>query len=119
MVPNTAFALSSSFELLVLSRLSLSVVGAGFVVGIRMVSEWFPPREVGTAEGVLTYTAEASVPPNGAWAIIGKGNPIVPEFPAVWFDVDVFQSQALTIVPAPSAMALLGLGGLVAGRRRR
>jgi MFS transporter, NNP family, nitrate/nitrite transporter len=51
-VPNTAFALSSSFELLVLSRLSLSVVGAGFVVGIRMVSEWFPPREVGTAEGV-------------------------------------------------------------------
>ena len=37
---------------LVLSRLALSVVGAGFVVGIRMVSEWFPPKEVGTAEGV-------------------------------------------------------------------
>ncbi len=72
-----------------------------------------------TAEGVLTYSATPSVPPNGPWAIIGKGNPIVPEFPAVWFDVDVFQSQALTIVPAPSAMALLGLGGLVAGRRRR
>ena len=51
-VPNTAFAVSSSFEMLVLSRLALSVVGAGFVVGIRMVSEWFPPREVGTAEGV-------------------------------------------------------------------
>jgi MFS transporter, NNP family, nitrate/nitrite transporter len=51
-VPNTAFALSSSFEALVVSRLALSVVGAGFVVGIRMVSEWFPPREVGTAEGV-------------------------------------------------------------------
>jgi len=51
-VPNTAFALAQSFEALVLSRLALSVVGAGFVVGIRMVSEWFPPREVGTAEGV-------------------------------------------------------------------
>jgi MFS transporter, NNP family, nitrate/nitrite transporter len=51
-VPNTAFALSTTFETLVLSRLALSVVGAGFVVGIRMVSEWFPPREVGTAEGV-------------------------------------------------------------------
>jgi MFS transporter, NNP family, nitrate/nitrite transporter len=51
-VPNTVFALSSSFSTLVLSRLALSVVGAGFVVGIRMVSEWFPPREVGTAEGV-------------------------------------------------------------------
>ncbi len=73
----------------------------------------------GTAEGVLTYTAEASVPPNGAWAIIGQGNPIVPEFPAVWFGTDVLDSQALTVVPAPSAMALLGLGGLVAGRRRR
>lgn len=51
-VPNTVFALAQSFETLVFSRLALSVVGAGFVVGIRMVSEWFPPREVGTAEGV-------------------------------------------------------------------
>ncbi len=51
-IPNTVFALSTSFSALVLSRLALSVVGAGFVVGIRMVSEWFPPSEVGTAEGV-------------------------------------------------------------------
>ena len=51
-IPNTIFAMSSSFNTLVFSRLALSVVGAGFVVGIRMVSEWFPPSEVGTAEGV-------------------------------------------------------------------
>ncbi len=51
-IPNTVFALSSSMTTLVFSRLALSVVGAGFVVGIRMVSEWFPPKEVGTAEGV-------------------------------------------------------------------
>ncbi len=51
-VPNTLFAFANSFEAMVFSRLALSVVGAGFVVGIRMVSEWFPPREVGTAEGV-------------------------------------------------------------------
>ena len=51
-VPNTVFAFAQSFEAMVFSRLALSVVGAGFVVGIRMVSEWFPPREVGTAEGV-------------------------------------------------------------------
>ncbi len=51
-IPNTIFALSSSFTTLVVSRLALSVVGAGFVVGIRMVSEWFPPKEVGTAEGI-------------------------------------------------------------------
>jgi NNP family nitrate/nitrite transporter-like MFS transporter len=51
-VPNTVFAFAQTFEAMVLSRLALSVVGAGFVVGIRMVSEWFPPREVGTAEGI-------------------------------------------------------------------
>jgi NNP family nitrate/nitrite transporter-like MFS transporter len=50
--PCLAFALAQDFGQLVVSRLALSVVGAGFVVGIRMVSEWFPPRELGTAEGV-------------------------------------------------------------------
>ena len=38
--------------MLVVSRLMIGVVGAGFVVGIRMVSEWFPADEVGTAEGI-------------------------------------------------------------------
>lgn len=51
-VPCTVFALATTFELMVAARLALSVVGAGFVVGIRMVAEWFPPREVGMAEGV-------------------------------------------------------------------
>lgn len=51
-VPCTIFAFASTFPVMVFSRLALSVVGAGFVVGIRMVSEWFPPRELGTAEGV-------------------------------------------------------------------
>jgi len=51
-VPSLVFATAQSFEVLVASRLALSIVGAGFVVGIRMVSEWFPPREMGTAEGV-------------------------------------------------------------------
>jgi len=51
-VPCLVFAFATSFNMMVFSRLALSVVGAGFVVGIRMVSEWFPPRELGTAEGV-------------------------------------------------------------------
>lgn len=51
-IPTTAFALATTFSMLVISRLALSIVGAGFVVGIRMVSEWFPKDEVGTAEGV-------------------------------------------------------------------
>jgi NNP family nitrate/nitrite transporter-like MFS transporter len=51
-IPCTAFALSQTFTQMVVSRLLLGIVGAGFVVGIRMVSEWFPPKELGTAEGV-------------------------------------------------------------------
>ncbi|MBI3256396.1 MAG: MFS transporter, partial [Actinobacteria bacterium] len=51
-VPCMLFATAQSFSMLLISRLLVSVVGAGFVVGIRMVAEWFPPTEVGTAEGV-------------------------------------------------------------------
>jgi NNP family nitrate/nitrite transporter-like MFS transporter len=51
-IPNTLFATSHSYGMLVASRLLLGIVGAGFVVGIRMVSEWFPPEDLGTAEGV-------------------------------------------------------------------
>lgn len=50
--PCLLFALAQDFNQLVISRLLLSVVGAGFVVGIRMVAEWFPPREIGLAEGI-------------------------------------------------------------------
>lgn len=51
-IPNTVFAMADSFTVLVWSRLALGIVGAGFVVGIRMVSEWFPAQEMGTAEGI-------------------------------------------------------------------
>lgn len=37
----------------------------------------------------------------------------------VGYDTSVITSGTLLVTPAPSAMALLGLGGLVAGRRRR
>lgn len=50
--PTIAFAYATTFEMMVATRLALSIVGAGFVVGIRMVSEWFPADEIGTAEGV-------------------------------------------------------------------
>ena len=47
-----AFAMAQSFEQLALARFALGLVGAGFVIGIRLVSEWFPAREVGLAEGI-------------------------------------------------------------------
>ena len=37
---------------LVYSTLLLGCIGAGFVVGIRIVGEWFPAHELGRAEGV-------------------------------------------------------------------
>lgn len=33
-------------------RFLLGFVGAGFVIGIRMVGEWFPAKQVGLAEGI-------------------------------------------------------------------
>lgn len=51
-IPCIAFAAAQSFGQLVAARLALSIVGAGFVIGIRMVAEWFPPKEIGLAEGI-------------------------------------------------------------------
>lgn len=51
-IPCLAIAVSDQFWQLVICRLLLSCVGAGFVVGIRMVAEWFDAREIGTAEGI-------------------------------------------------------------------
>ncbi|MBD2604339.1 NarK family nitrate/nitrite MFS transporter [Scytonema hofmannii FACHB-248] len=51
-VPCMATALSQNFNQLVISRLLMGIVGAGFVVGIRMVAEWFPPKDIGIAQGV-------------------------------------------------------------------
>lgn len=46
------FALADSYEQLALFRFLLGFVGAGFVIGIRMVGEWFPAKQVGVAEGI-------------------------------------------------------------------
>jgi len=51
-VPCMATALSQNFNHLVISRLLMGIVGSGFVVGIRMVAEWFPPKDMGIAQGV-------------------------------------------------------------------
>ncbi|MDH5396783.1 MAG: MFS transporter [Cyclobacteriaceae bacterium] len=50
-IPTYFFAFGNSFEQLLVSRLVLGTVGAGFVIGIKMVANWFPPNMVGRAEG--------------------------------------------------------------------
>jgi NNP family nitrate/nitrite transporter-like MFS transporter len=46
------FAVADTFEMLALARFLMGFVGAGFVIGIRIVSEWYPAKQVGLAEGV-------------------------------------------------------------------
>lgn len=41
-IPCMLFALAQDFNQLAWSRLALGIVAAGFVIGIRMVAEWFP-----------------------------------------------------------------------------
>ncbi|WP_218059642.1 NarK family nitrate/nitrite MFS transporter [Thioclava sp. SK-1] len=51
-IPCFVFAAADSFTQLAIARFALGFIGAGFVIGIRMVSEWFPADELGTAEGI-------------------------------------------------------------------
>ncbi|WP_456378626.1 NarK family nitrate/nitrite MFS transporter [Thiolapillus sp.] len=46
------FAMADSYEMLLATRFALGFVGAGFVIGIRMIGEWFPAKQVGLAEGI-------------------------------------------------------------------
>lgn len=68
-IPCLAFASAQNFNQLVLSRLAMGIVGAGFVVGIRLVGEWFPPKQIGFAQGIYggwgnfgSFAAEAVLP---------------------------------------------------------
>jgi MFS transporter, NNP family, nitrate/nitrite transporter len=46
------FAFAHSFAELAVWRFLLGFVGAGFVVGIRIIGEWYPARETGLAQGL-------------------------------------------------------------------
>ena len=50
-IPAFIFAFGTNFQQLLISRLVLGSIGAGFVIGIRMVAQWFPRNMVGRAEG--------------------------------------------------------------------
>ncbi len=79
-LPCFVFALGDSVLVLVISRLVLSGVGAGFVIGVRMVAEWFPPKDIGFAEGFYAgwgnfgSAAAAIVLPSIALNVFGGEN---------------------------------------------
>lgn len=51
-IPCFMFAFAKDFEQLALARFLMGFIGAGFVIGIRMIGEWFPAKQVGIAEGI-------------------------------------------------------------------
>ena len=51
-VPCFVFAFADTFVQAAVARFLLGFIGAGFVIGIRMVGEWFPANELGRAEGI-------------------------------------------------------------------
>lgn len=50
-IPTWFFAFGNSAMQLFVARLFMSIVGAGFVVGIHMTALWFKPKDIGFAEG--------------------------------------------------------------------
>ncbi|MFC3038720.1 MFS transporter [Virgibacillus xinjiangensis] len=51
-IPCLLFAFGNSYSQLLVSRLLLGGIGGSFVVGIRMLSEWFPQRQAGFVQGI-------------------------------------------------------------------
>ena len=79
-IPCFMFAMADTFEQLALARFLLGGIGAGFVIGIRMISEWFPAKEVGLAEGIyggwgnFGSAAAALLLPTLAFVVFGGDN---------------------------------------------
>jgi NNP family nitrate/nitrite transporter-like MFS transporter len=72
------FAFADEYETLAIMRFLLGFVGAGFVIGIRMVSEWFPAKQVGVAEGIY-----------GGWGNFGSaGAAMLLPTVVLWFGGD-------------------------------
>ncbi len=51
-LPVAALGLAGNFQQMFALRLLIGLVGCGFVVGIRLVVEWFPTSQLGWAEGI-------------------------------------------------------------------
>lgn len=72
------FSLAQTYEQLAIIRFFSGFIGAGFVVGIRIISEWFPTKQTGIAQGIY-----------GGWGNFGSaGGAIILPFLALLFDND-------------------------------
>lgn len=58
-VPVALLAFTHSFFTFLLLRLIIGLVGCGFVIGIRLVGDWFPRQQLGLAEGIYAGCGNA------------------------------------------------------------
>ena len=74
-----AFSWTSSYDQLAFMRFLSGFIGAGFVVGIRMIAEWFPAKQTGIAQGIY-----------GGWGNFGSAGAAMtlPFIAASFGDVD-------------------------------
>lgn len=91
-LPCFMFAFAESFEQLALARFLAGFIGAGFVIGIRLVGEWFPAKQVGLAEGIY-----------GGWGNFGSAAAagVLPAL-ALWFGGDEGWRYAIACTGAMS-----------------
>lgn len=83
-----AFSWGQTYEQLALLRLLSGFIGGGFVVGIRMISEWFPAKQTGIAQGIY-----------GGWGNFGSaGAAMTLPFIAIWVGGDDGWRYAITCV---------------------
>lgn len=81
------FSWMQTYEQLALLRFLSGFIGAGFVVGIRMISEWFPAKQTGITQGIY-----------GGWGNFGSaGAAATLPFLAVAFGGDDGWRIAITI----------------------
>lgn len=99
--PTFLFAFGDSVAQLMVSRLILSTVGASFVIGIRMVAQWFPPKMIGRAEGFYAGWGNFG----SAWAAM-----TLP-----WLAITVFEEQLGIAHGWRWALFINGLVSLVYG----
>ncbi len=91
-----AFAWADSYQRLALLRFLSGFIGAGFVVGIRMIGEWFPARQTGLAQGIY-----------GGWGNFGSaGAALTLPFIASWVGGEDGWRWAFTL----AAIAAIGYG---------
>lgn len=61
-IPVLLMALVENYSQLLILRLLVGLAGCGFVIGIRLIADWFPAKQLGLTEGIY-----------GGWGNAGSG----------------------------------------------